>query len=188
MKGNSSVLSHNYHSNSSPWDVLLLLRWLWLKQCLKMIDFNKNNTKIFTLKWLDFRLEPTPSNSYRRLKCRITWDVGTPPTPTALARHLWIYDNMFHSLCVPKPLYYWQLGGATHRGRPLPGLLVTAKLFLWEVAGCYLACSEWFDPPEEWRDVKDRDLKTECIPFEMKQLWLLQELAALVPFIRNHFL
>lgn len=37
--------------------------------------------------------------------------------PPQLGRHLWIYDNMFHSLCVPKPSYHWQLGGAIHRGR-----------------------------------------------------------------------
>lgn len=54
--------------------------------------------------------------------------------------------------------------------------------------GGYLACSERLDPPEERRDVKDGDLQTEGIPFEVQQLGFFQELAALVPFIRNHFL
>lgn len=47
----------------------------------------------------------------------------------------------------------------------------------------FLARSEWFNSPEEWRDVKDRDLKTEGIAFEMQQLWFFQQLSTLVPFI-----
>lgn len=54
--------------------------------------------------------------------------------------------------------------------------------------GDLLACSERLDPPEERRDVKDGDLQTERIPFEVQQLGFFQELATLVPFIRNHFL
>lgn len=41
-------------------------------------------------------------------------------------------------------------------------------------SGQYLACSEWFNSPEEWGDIKDGDLKTEGVPFEMQQLWLFQ--------------
>lgn len=38
----------------------------------------------------------------------------------------------------------------------------------------FLACSEWFNSPEEWGDIEDRDLKTKSIPFEMQQLWFFQ--------------
>lgn len=43
-----------------------------------------------------------------------------------------------------------------------------------DLFGQYLACSEWFNSPEEWGDIEDRDLKTKSIPFEMQQLWFFQ--------------
>lgn len=52
----------------------------------------------------------------------------------------------------------------------------------------YLTCSEWFDSPEERGDIKDRDLETEGIPFEMQQLRFFQKLPPLLPFIQNHLL
>lgn len=85
---------------------------------------------------------------------------------------------------LPDADFAGQLGGggrvALQGEGTVQGLPVTAPhAGEWD----FLACSEWFNSPEEWGDIKDRDLKTESIPFEMQQLWFFQELSTLMPFI-----
>lgn len=40
--------------------------------------------------------------------------------------------------------------------------------------GKYLTGSEWFDSPKERRDIEDRYLETEGVPFEMQKFWFIQ--------------
>lgn len=54
-------------------------------------------------------------------------------------------------------------------------ILTPSELQMWaEKMDTYLTCSKWFNPPKEGRDIEDRYLQTEGIPFEMQKFGFLQ--------------
>lgn len=125
-----------------------------------MIDFNKNNTQSLLLS-----LRGRNFFSHLQGTCEFR---AVPSSQTVISLRVWRCDP--YRKASPRCTGHSQAASVR---RSLGG---------------YLACSERLDPPEERRDVKDGDLQTERIPFEVQQLGFFQELATLVPFIRNHFL